>query len=122
MAYLLILFSDEGIFIFHTNKKKTKRLIAHVGYYIAFWRCVWLTPAIVTVIPLYHLICLSILFLYGWHVYDGSMWFDMKLLFFFSFFLGSRAGHAKIHTSPSYFFLFSLSSFICNFFIYINCF
>ena len=33
-------------------------------------------------IPLHHLICLIILFLYGWHVYDDSMLFDLKLLFF----------------------------------------
>ena len=112
---------SQGYFwVFHLkNKKAVDVHLICVSHYAVFRQGVWLAPTVVSVILLHHLIRLSVLF-YEWRVYGGLAWFGLKLLFFFSFsyFLGLRVGHAKIHTSLLIVFIQSLFSYLQLFYLH----
>jgi len=71
--------------------------------------------------------CFSVHILLGWRVYSSELWFDANWLFFLllSFpylFLWITCWPRKILYQSFNFFLFGLSFFNCNYFIYIDCF
>ena len=126
---LWILFSPNDIFILHKKKQKSCQCVSctrHSLYRLLVARTASLSSCNRDSAALFDSSWrpLSLWVARVWWV--DVVWPRIAFLSFFSFsfFLDFCAGHAKIYTIPSIYFLFWLSPSypICNCFLYIDCF
>jgi len=104
------------------NKTKIKK-VDDVWRFVAFGQHMRINQMIKIIVSLRPLICLNVLFLLERHVHGDSIWFGTDWIFFFYHFslihLNLQVDPQKIHSKPSFSFIFRFSpcSFNCNFFI-----